>query len=101
MLYSNFTKLIILFFKITGQTLGINDVVRTNFIHFVHAPTVVSIIYIIHPLKDIATVSKKDDYIYSLIQKSWHLIIEGCILRILPFNILSIAFVKFEFYFIK
>jgi hypothetical protein len=53
--------------KITGQTLGINEVVMTNFIHFEHPPTVVSIIYIIHPLKDIATVSNKDDYIYSLI----------------------------------
>lgn len=49
--------------KITGQTLGINDVVRTNFVHFVHAPTVVSIIYIIHPLKDITTCEADSEWL--------------------------------------
>lgn len=41
--------------KVTGQSLGIKDVIRTTFIHYLFAPTVVSIIYLTNHLKDIST----------------------------------------------
>ncbi|VDI69881.1 Hypothetical predicted protein [Mytilus galloprovincialis] len=41
--------------KITGQDVGIKEVVKTNFLHFVNAPTAVNLIYLATPIKEIST----------------------------------------------
>ncbi|CAG2212525.1 unnamed protein product [Mytilus edulis] len=40
---------------ITGQDVGIKEVVKTNFLHFVNAPTAVNLIYLATPIKEIST----------------------------------------------
>ncbi|XP_052072975.1 uncharacterized protein LOC127711057 isoform X2 [Mytilus californianus] len=49
--------------KITGQAVAIKEVVKTNFVLYVYAPTAVNLIYLATPIKDISTCDQEGEWL--------------------------------------
>ncbi|XP_063395930.1 uncharacterized protein LOC134680697 isoform X2 [Mytilus trossulus] len=76
--------------KITGQDVGIKEVVKTNFLHFVNAPTAVNLIYLAMPIKEISTCDREAVWLSIEEMEDRIKILPSGILGLEPLNLVKI-----------